>query len=255
MKWLLRRGLAYVISCGSFPKQTEVAKAMAKKPESLARKIQWYIPVPLPEQTKMADVVANENEDSRLDLRCLTTETERGSGFWNSSVVEMKFSVEKRWIKCVRKAENKPKYGMAQMDGQLEEVIGNKLELAGPLIDSYLKEIGKCIASKLNRSKATGLVNPVVLFFPWAVFRHVLTLIRGYWGDVTLTHSRLSITITERHSLVKLFSPSRFSGEKFIAHRHLKKVPSKSGNKLLSVFNGRSLVVVTRNTPFKMTTT
>ncbi|XP_068748545.1 uncharacterized protein [Montipora capricornis] len=200
----------------------------------------------------MADVVGNENEDSRLDLRCLTTETERGSGFWNSSVVEMKFSVEKRWIKCVRKAENKPNYGMAQMDGQLEEVIGNKLELAGPLIDSYLKEIGKCMASKLNRSKATGLVNPVVLFFPWAVFRHVLTLVRGYSGDVTLTHSRLSITITERRSLVKLFSPSRFSGENFIAHRHFKKVPSKSGNKLLSVFHGRSLVVVTRNTPFKM---
>ena len=151
-----------------------------------------------------------KNEDSRLDLRYLTTETECGSGFWNSSVVEMKFSVEKRWIKCIRKTENKPNYGMAQIDGQLEEVIGNKLELAGPLIDSYLKEIGKCIASKLNRSKATGLVNPVVLFFPWAVFRHVLTLIRGYWGDVTLTHSRLFITITERRSLVKLFSPSRF---------------------------------------------
>ena len=42
------------------------------------------------------------------------------SGFWNSSLVEMKFSVEKRWIKCVRKAENNPNYGMAQMDGQLE---------------------------------------------------------------------------------------------------------------------------------------
>ena len=138
---------------------------MAKKPESLAREIQRYIPVPLPQQTKMADGVGNENEDSRLDLRCLTTEMERGSGFWNSSVVEMKISVVKRWIKCVRKAENKPNYGMAQIDGQLEEVIGNKLELAGPLIDSYLKEIGKCIASKLNRSKVTGLVNPVVLFF------------------------------------------------------------------------------------------
>ena len=200
----------------------------------------------------MADGVGNENEDSRLDLRCLTTETEHGSGFWNSSVVEMKFSVEKRWIKCVWKAENKPNYGMAQMDGQLEEVIGNKLELSGPLIDSYLKEIVKCIASKLNRSKATGLVNPVVLFFPWAVFRHVLTLVRGYSGDVTITYSRLSITITERRSLVRLFSPSRFSRENFIAHRHFKKVPSKSGNKLLSVFNGRSLVVVTRNTPFKM---
>lgn len=84
------------------------------------------------------------------------------------------------------------------------------------------------------------------------MFCHVLTLVRGYSGDVTLTHSRLSITITERRSLVKLFSPSRFSVKNFVTHRHFKKVPSKSGNKSLSVFNGRSLVVVTRNTPLKM---
>jgi len=92
-----------------------------------------------------------------------------------------------------------------------------------------------------------GLVNPVVLFFPGAVFCHVVTLAKGYSGDTSLTHSRLSITIMERCSLVKLFSPLGFSGENFIAHRHFKKVPSKSGNKLLSVFNGRSLMVVTRN--------
>ena len=198
--------------------------------------------------------MGNQNEDLSLDLRAFTTETDRGSKFWNTSVVEMKFSVERRWIKSVRKAKNKPDYGMAKMDRQLEEVIGNKLELAGPLIDSYLKEIGRAIGSKLSRSKATGLVNPVVLFFPWPVFRHVLTLVRGYSGDVVVTseRARISITLTEMNSLVKLFSPSRFSGENFIAHRHFRKVPSKSGKKLLSVFDGRSPVVVTRNTPFKI---
>ena len=199
----------------------------------------------------MADRVGNENEDLSLDLRAFMTETDRGSKFWNTSVVEMKFSVERRWIKSVRKAKNKPDYGMAKMDRQLEEVIGNKLELAGPLIDSYLKEIGRAIGSKLSRSKATGLVNSVVLFFPWPVFRHVLTLVRGYFGDVVVTseRARIFITLTEMNSLVKLFSPSRFSGENFIAHRHCRKVPSKSGKKLLSA---RSLVVVTRNTPFKI---
>ena len=204
--------------------------------------------------TKMADRVGNQNEDLSLDLRAFTTETDRGSKFWNTSVVEMKFSVERRWIKSVRKAKKKPDYGMAKMDRQREEVIGNKLELAGPLIDSYLKEIGRAIGSKLSRSKATGLVNPVVLFFPWPVFRHVLTLVRGYSGDVVVTseRARISITITEMNSLVKLLSPSRFSGENFIAHRHFRKVPSKSWKKLLSVFDGRSLVVVTRNTPFKI---
>ena len=52
----------------------------------------------------------------------------------------------------------------------LEEVIGNKLELFGPLIDSYLKEIGKGIVSKFNWSKVTGLATPVILCILWPVF-------------------------------------------------------------------------------------
>ena len=34
---------------------------------------------------------------------------------------------------------------MTNMDGLLEEVVANKLEFCGPLIDSILKEIGKSI--------------------------------------------------------------------------------------------------------------
>ena len=43
------------------------------------------------------------------------------------------------------------------------------------MVDSYLFEIDKCIQSKLKRSKATGLVNPVLMFIPWVTFRHILT--------------------------------------------------------------------------------
>ena len=97
--------------------------------------------------------------------------TGTGNKFWNTSSIQMKFSVEKDWIKSVRSAKRKPNYGMAQMDGQLEEVVGNKLELAGPLIDSFLKEIGKSMLLNLSHSKATGLMNPATLFIPWPVFR------------------------------------------------------------------------------------
>ena len=48
---------------------------------------------------------------------------------------------------------------MLNMIAQLEEVVGNKLELVGRLLDSYLHEIGKAMKGKLSRSKATGLVN------------------------------------------------------------------------------------------------
>ena len=189
-----------------------------------------------------------------LDLRGALTEAERGSAFWIISLVEMKFSVERSWIKSVRKAKDKPNYGMRNMDSLLEEVIGNKLELCGPLIDSYLKEIGKGVVAKLNRSKVTGLATPVILFVPWPVFRHILTLARGYSGNVESSDHGVkhSIVFTKMNSLGKLLSPARFSGENFIAYRHFKKVPSKTSKTLVSVFNGRSVVAVTNKTPFIM---
>ena len=74
---------------------------------------------------------------------------------------------------------------MTNVDGLLEEVVGNKLELCGPLIDSFFfKEICKSVLSKLSRSKLAGLASPVILFIPWPVCRHVLTLARGYCGNV-----------------------------------------------------------------------
>ncbi|KAK2559083.1 hypothetical protein P5673_018728 [Acropora cervicornis] len=132
----------------------------------------------------------------------------------------MKFSVEREWIKAVRGATGKPDYGMLNMDNQLEEVIGNKLELVGLVIDSYLFELGKTLTSKLSRSKATGLVNPVFLFFPWAIFRHLLTLCRGYSSEVNTTRDGR------------------------------KRVPSKTGQKNKSVYSGKSMIVVSKSTPF-----
>ena len=122
------------------------------------------------------------------------------------------------------RSQNKKKtnYGMLNMDAQLE-VVGNKLELVGPMIDSYLQEIGKSMKGKLSRSKVTGLVNPVSFFIPWTVFRQLLVLVRGYSGDahtwvVGLKHI---LTLTKMDSVRKLFS-----GETFFAQRHFKRVPS-----------------------------
>ena len=171
-------------------------------------------------------------ESCHLDLNLQASDgSERGDSFWNVSAVEMKVSVEKQWIKAVRKAKRKPYYGMLNMDTQLEEV-GNKLELVGPMMDSYLREIGKPM------SKATGIVNPVSLFIPWTVFRHILVLVRGYSGDVHTQGdgSKHVLTLTKMDSVRKLFSPSRlFSGETFFAQRHFKRVPSKAGGKTESV--------------------
>ena len=158
----------------------------------------------------------------------------------------MKFSVERQWIKSVPKAKRKPNYGMSNTDPQLEEVVGNKLELVGPLIDSYLKEIGSSLRIKLSKSKATGLVNPVTLFIPWTVFRHIMILVRGYSGDVHTNQkgSKHYISAQKMDTVKKLFSPARFSGEAFFARRHFKKEKCPESQKMISVYNGRYIIVV-----------
>ena len=82
-------------------------------------------------------------QTEKINLRSYAEGSERGQRFWNTSVTEMKFSVEREWIKSVRSADNKPNYGMEPMNSLLEEVVGNKLEMVGPMIDSYLKETRK----------------------------------------------------------------------------------------------------------------
>ena len=48
-------------------------------------------------------------------------------------------------MRRVRFAENKPNYGMRDLDPVLEELTGNKLELVGPLVDGFLREIGSLL--------------------------------------------------------------------------------------------------------------
>lgn len=98
-------------------------------------------------------------------------ETERSIEFWTSSTIAVKSTVERQWIKSLRKAKKKPNYGMAKLNALHEEICGNKLELSGPLLDSYLLELGQGIKQTLVRSKITGLASPIVLFIPFVVFK------------------------------------------------------------------------------------
>ena len=106
------------------------------------------------------------------------------------------------------------------MDALLEEVVGNKIELAGPLIDFYLRQIGQVMKNKLCRSKATGLVNAFTIAIRWSIFRHILVLVRGYGGDVQTKQKGRAIkhyvTIQSIETAEKLFSPARFSGGKCV---------------------------------------
>ena len=119
----------------------------------------------------MAANCEQPRKENKLYLRRLGSEddTERGESFWRKNVIEMKFTVEKTWLKDVRFAKTRPNYGMQGLDPVLEELTGNKLELVGPMLDSYIKEIGLSFQAKLSRSWMTGLMTPNVLFMPYGL--------------------------------------------------------------------------------------
>ena len=100
-------------------------------------------------------------------------DTERSERFWNASTVELKFGVERAWLDAVWKCEKKPNLGMRDLDPIFEERASYKLELVGPLIDSFFREIGRGMFSKLGRSRNTGLMPPLRLFVPYNIFRHL----------------------------------------------------------------------------------
>ena len=183
-----------------------------------------------------------------IDLRGNTENTERVKKFWNVNEVEMKSTFEREWIKAIRRARRRPNYGMGNMNSGLEEICGNKLELTGPLIDSYLLEIGNQVSAKLTRSKATS---PVILFVPWPVFRHITVLFRGYGTEVTFDNrkSKVISTFNLLETTEKIFSLARFEGQDVLRKRHFGGQPYKNG-KMRSVYKGRSAVAISQTTPF-----
>ncbi|CAH3178107.1 unnamed protein product [Porites evermanni] len=153
-----------------------------------------------------------------IDLRGNTENTEREKKFWNVNEVEMKSTLEREWIKAIRRARRRPNYGMGNMNSGLEEVCGNKLELTGPLIDSYLLEI--------------------VLF-------------RGYGAEVTFDNrkSKVISTFNLLETAEKVFSPARFEGQDVLRKRHFSRQPDKNGE-MRTVYKGRSAVAISQTTPF-----
>jgi hypothetical protein len=120
----------------------------------------------------------------------------------------MKFSVEKLWLDAVWKCEEKPNYGMRNLDAILEERASNKLELTGPLIDGFLCEVGKAIHAKLGRSRNTGLMPPARLFVPYNILRHIFNIAVGYGGKLKNDKKTMSVTIETFENASKVF----FSG-------------------------------------------
>ena len=190
-----------------------------------------------------------------MNLGCSGDDSERSEKFWFLSTIEMKRSVEKDWLDKVWKCERKPNFGMRNLDPILEERCLNKLELAGPLVDGYLKQIGEGIMSKLGRSRNTGLMPPVRLYVPFNIFRHICNLCIGYGSSLeSLRGKHMSFAITSVENASKIFSPARFSGGNILKKRQFQKV-AENGRSVLQ-YKGKAIVLVSESTPilFKYST-
>ena len=113
----------------------------------------------------------------------------------------------------------------------------------------YLRKLGESLKHKQTQSKATGLTNPTTLFIPWMVFRHIMTLARGYGCevDVSAKGKKVEILIKKQASARKIFCPSRFSGQNYLHKRKFRKQTEGKYH-----YAGRSSVVVTKNTPITL---
>ena len=90
---------------------------------------------------------------------------------------QLKMTGSRRFV-----AKSKPNYRIRKLDPVLEELLGNKLELIGPILDGFQKEVGLSIHANFGRSRMTGLMVLVVLFMPFQIFRHLWVLVQGYGG-------------------------------------------------------------------------
>ena len=218
-------------------------------PEARAHTSQRLLPVP----SKICNnKMAASSKDfaeclSNLKLGSSGEDTEQSKRFWNASTIELKFGMEKFWLDAVWKCGEKPNLGMRNLDAILEERAGFKLELVGPMIDSYLGEIGKGMAGKLGRSRCTGLMPPLRLFVPYFIFRHLCNIIVGYGGWLTSRKDRLAIEVKSFENAEKVFSPVRFQGDNFLKKRHFQKIRENVRN--IFKYSGRAAVVVSKTTP------
>ncbi len=190
---------------------------------------------------------------SNLNLGEDNNETERPKHFWNRALVAMKFNFEPTWFDATWRAEKKPNFGMRNLDATLEERCSLKLEITGPLIDSYLREIGRAFWAKLGRSKCSGLMPPIKVFIPYNIYRHISTMCVGYGADMSCEGSngqQMLLQINTLETASKVFSPVRFEGDNYLRKRHFSKV-KEDGRNILQ-FTGRAAVVVGKKTPILM---
>ena len=144
----------------------------------------------------------------------------------------------------------------SEMDSEVEQNVGNRLVLVGPILDGYLKEIVTAMLSKLTRSHLTGLILPIKLYVPWQIMRFMAAIVESYGGSIQLLSPRnnkknLIFLMGKQDTAVQLFNPSRFIGRNLQKRKYFKIKDHGIAKTKLS-YVGESNVVVSINTAIRM---
>lgn len=156
---------------------------------------------------------------------------ERSSNFWVQEELRLG-TFEGNLVREVVAISQK-NYGGDDMEGKTEKLFGNRLVLAGPMRDGYLKEIRSAMLRKLARSKLTGLAPPVTMYIPWGVMKLIGGLCACYGSDVKPVEGKkkgkgkLLLFVENIETANKLFDPTRFDGTNFLVKRVFRKTNTR----------------------------
>ena len=140
------------------------------------------------------------------------------------------------------------------LDGALNPTIereaNTRLIVAGPMLDTYIKELGSIIINILSRGKGTGIQKTKSILIPWQVMVNLMKLIKRYGGKVESKvkknkEKQFTITMVEQTYCEQVWHPRR-CGKKYLSRRKFKKEPLSPGK---FAYDGYSKVLITSNTP------
>lgn len=132
----------------------------------------------------------------------------------------------------------------------IERETNTQLIVAGPMLDTYIKELGSMMVNILSRGKATGIQQTKNILIPWQVMVILMKMVKRYGGKVESRVKRnkekqFTITMVEQANCEQVWHPKR-CGKKYLSRRKFKKDPLSPGK---FICDGYSKIVITTSTP------
>ena len=177
--------------------------------------------------------------------------SERGADFFKKLELQSKI-LQSEWKKYIDEQDEESIFGMAVFNASLEKRWGSGLFLVPPMIDLYIKELGRMMLNKLGRGKNTGIHSSTKVVIPWQVMTSIMGLLVGYGASPHVKGKKektYTVTVEEEVCARKIWHPMRV-GKSYLAKRRFKKV--KQDEKITSQYCGIAKVVVTKMTPAKI---